>query len=87
MISCEKAAVICNKTQYNEASFMEKLKLRFHLFIMEKLKLRFHLFMCKNCSAFTKKNTKLTALCENAKLQSLSEQEKLRMKKKLQSKY
>jgi len=75
MISCEKAAVICNKTQYNEASFMEKLKLRFHL------------FMCKTCSAFTKKNTKLTALCENAKLQSLSEQEKLRMKKELQSKY
>ena len=27
MISCEKAAIICNKTQYNESSFWEKYKL------------------------------------------------------------
>ena len=71
MISCEKAAIICNKTQYNEATFLEKLKLRFHL------------FMCKTCSAFTKKNTQFTTLCEKANLQSLSEEEKLIMKRRL----
>ncbi len=75
MISCEKAAIICNKTQYREATFMEKLKLQFHLLI------------CKTCSAFTKKNTELTTLCEKANLQSLSEQEKLKMKEQLQRKY
>jgi len=74
MISCEKASQICNKTQYNEASFMEKMKLRFHL------------LMCKTCSAFTKQNTEFTTLCEKANLQGLSEQEKLKMKEQLQKK-
>lgn len=74
MISCDKAAIICNKTQYGEASTMDKLKLRFHLLI------------CKTCSAFTKKNTELTTLCEKANLHSLSEQEKLKMKDQLQRK-
>ncbi len=74
MISCDKAAIICNKTQYGEASFMDKLKLRFHL------------LMCKTCSAFTKKNTEFTTLCEKANLHSLSEQEKLKMKEQLQRK-
>lgn len=71
MISCDKAATICNKTQYREASFLEILKLRFHLFI------------CKHCSEATEQNTKLTTLCEKAKLQSLSDEEKLTMKEKL----
>ena len=74
MISCEKAAIICNKTQYEEASFIEKLKLRYHL------------FMCKTCSVFTKKNTEFTTLCEKANLQSLSEQDKIKMKEQLQDK-
>lgn len=71
MISCEKAAIICNKTQYEEASFMDKLKLRFHL------------FMCKTCSKFTKKNTELTSICEKANLHTLSEPEKIIMKEQL----
>ncbi len=74
MISCEKAAIICNKTQYKEASFIEKLKLQFHF------------LMCKTCSAFTKKNTEFTTLCEKANLQSLSEKEKLKMKELVQTK-
>lgn len=71
MISCKKAAIICNKTQYQEATFMETLKLRFHL------------LMCKTCSKFTKQNTELTTLCEKANLHSLSEHEKLKMKQQL----
>ncbi len=74
MISCEEAAIICNKSQYKEATFLEKMKLRFHL------------FMCKTCSAFTKKNTEFTTLCEKANLQSLSEMEKVKMKKELRDK-
>lgn len=71
MISCDKAATICDKTQYREATFLEILKLRFHL------------FMCKTCSKATEQNTKLTTLCDKAKLRSLSAQEKLAMKEKL----
>lgn len=75
MISCDKAAIICNKVQYKEATLIDKLKLRFHLMI------------CKTCSAFTKKNTELTTLCEKANLNSLSEQEKMRMKEELRNKF
>ncbi len=71
MISCEKAAIICNKTQYREATFMEKMKLRLHL------------FMCKTCSSFTSKNTQLTTLCEKAHLKGLTEKEKFEMKQEL----
>lgn len=71
MISCDKAALICNKTQYREASFLEILKLRYHL------------FRCERCSKATKQNTNLTSLCERAKLHSLSEDEKLQMKEQL----
>nr|WP_273569070.1 hypothetical protein [Maribacter sp. Hal144] len=71
MISCEKAALICNKTQYREATFMEKMKLRLHL------------FMCKACAGFSSKNAQLTTLCEKAHLKGLSEKEKLKMKQEL----
>jgi hypothetical protein len=74
MTSCEKAATICNKTQYREASFIEKMKLQFHL------------LMCKTCPDFSKQNSKLTALCDKANLKALSEQEKLKMKEQLQNK-
>lgn len=73
MISCEKAALICNKSQYKEASFLEIIKLRFHLAI------------CKTCASFSKKNADLTTLCEKASLKSLSESDKEAMKKRLES--
>ena len=71
MISCEEAAIICNKAQYKEAKFLEILKLKFHVLI------------CLTCSKYTKKNTKLTSLCEQAHLKALTEKEKLEMKEKL----
>ena len=71
MISCEKAALICNKAQYKEASFNDKLKLKFHI------------FLCKTCAGFTKKNTQFTSLCDKAKLRSLSEQDKAKMRQEL----
>ena len=74
MISCEKAALICNKTQYREATFLEKVKLRFHL------------FMCKGCASFAKQNAQLTSVCEKADLHVLSEAQKGQMKEQLQHK-
>ena len=75
MISCEKAAIICHKTQYREATFMEQIKLKFHV------------FMCKNCPEFVARNTKLTTLCQKADLQSLTEAEKHEMKKYLKENF
>ena len=68
MISCEKAAKICDKAQYKEAS------------IWEKIKLKFHLLMCNNCAKHSLKNKKLTSLCKQAKLVVLSEEDKKKMK-------
>ena len=74
MISCDEAKIICNKTQYKESTFMERLKLKLHL------------FMCNACAKFTKQNTELTVLCEKAHLQSLSAKEKKKMKGQLEEK-
>ncbi len=71
MISCEKAALICNKIQYREATFMEKMKLKFHL------------LLCKNCPEFSRRNTQLTTLCQKAHLKSLTQKDKRRMKQLL----
>lgn len=75
MISCEEAALISSKKQYKEATFWERVNLRFHLVV------------CEVCSKFTKKNAQLTHLCEKSKLYSLTEEEKLRMKHELQNKF
>jgi len=72
MISCEKAADFCNKKQYNEATWVQRMQLSFHLLI------------CKACAGFSSKNTQLTELCSKAKYKSLPEAEKQQMKARLQ---
>lgn len=49
-ISCKEAATICNKAQYGEATFLEKIKLRWHLLI------------CKICALYSKQNHTLTSI-------------------------
>ena len=67
-ISCDKAAEICTKSQYEEASSWQILKLKFHL------------FFCKNCAKFSAKNATLTGLCESADLKTLDLETKEAMK-------
>lgn len=69
-----RAAIICNKAQYNEASLWERIQLRFYLIFF------------KECGEYTKKNTQLSSLCEKATLQALSASEKEEMKKNLEKK-
>ncbi len=69
MISCEKAKHLCDKSQYNESSLWERIKLSIHL------------YTCKVCSKYSKKNSKLTSLCEQANMFNLSEADKAEMKK------
>ncbi|MEX0275588.1 MAG: hypothetical protein AB3N16_14540 [Flavobacteriaceae bacterium] len=71
MINCEEAAHICTKSQYSEASFLEKIKLKLHW------------AMCKTCKGFSKKNARLTKLCEQAEMHSLSDSEKKAIKEKV----
>lgn len=61
---CEEAASYCNKVEYREASFKEKIKLRLHL------------FFCEPCKEYNHKNHKLTQLFEKANLQTCTEEEK-----------
>lgn len=47
-INCNEATLICDKTQYNEAGFWERIKLSIHL------------LTCKYCKVYTKQNAIIT---------------------------
>ena len=52
-IKCDDATLICDKTQYNEASFWERMKLSFHL------------MTCKHCKVYTEQNNLVTKVIEH----------------------
>ena len=58
-LECHQANHICDKNQYKEANFWEKVRLTIHL------------IYCRACRAYTSKNTKLTKLVNNPKVQTL----------------
>ena len=43
-INCDEATTICDKSQYGEASLLERIRLTLHL------------ALCKDCKKYTKKN-------------------------------
>ena len=49
-ITCNDAALICNKSQYKESSFLEKVKLNLHI------------ISCKVCKQFVKQNSLLSKI-------------------------
>lgn len=49
-MNCDEATTICDKNQYGEASFIEKIRLTFHL------------VFCKYCKDYTKQNNIMTKL-------------------------
>lgn len=49
-ITCDEATTICDKNQYGEASFFDKIKLNIHF------------IGCKICALYTKQNAKLTKI-------------------------
>ena len=63
-LKCEDAASYCNKAEYKEASFSDKVKLKVHL------------FFCKPCKDYNHKNHKLSQLIKKADLKSCTEEEK-----------
>ncbi len=61
---CSEAGHTCDKKQYNEASFWEKVKLNIHL------------IYCRACKKYTSNNTKLTEMMNNSELEFLKASEK-----------
>jgi hypothetical protein len=71
-INCDKASHICDKSQYQEASSLDIIKLKFH-----------HVF-CKVCRYHSKKNCLLTSLLKKTDLHILDQKSKADMENKLQ---
>ncbi|MCH7783876.1 MAG: hypothetical protein IIB06_00445 [Bacteroidetes bacterium] len=63
-IDCNKAAYICDKSQYKEASFWEKIRLSLHN------------IYCNFCKKHSLRNKKLTKVLKNFKLKSINSSEK-----------
>ena len=67
-LKCEEANHVCDKNQYKEASFKEKLKLIIHV------------LYCNACRKYSLFNTKLTRLVKNSEMEAIGEAEKYKMK-------
>ena len=48
MITCDEAATICDKRQYKEAAFLERIRLTLHVLI------------CEGCTLYVKQNRKMS---------------------------
>ncbi len=70
-LNCDKAVNVCDKSQYNEASFIEKLLLKLHI------------LLCKLCRGHVKRNVKLTKAIKSSKIKTLATEEKQQLKNKL----
>ena len=79
MISCDEATAICDKNQYGEASFWDKIKLNLHL------------LMCKHCRGYSKQNHLITKIVgkylhAHDGPKHLTVKEKMELEKKLNEK-
>ena len=68
LISCEEANHNCDKSQYKEASFWEKLKLNIHL------------IYCRACRKYSARNTKLSKLVRKDDVECMNDKEKASLK-------
>jgi hypothetical protein len=78
-LNCDEATTICDKNQYGEASFWEKVKLNIHV------------FLCKKCGMYSKQNYIMTrcydlkAENEKATDHRLKKEEKDHMQEQLEN--
>lgn len=68
-IPCTEANHVCDKTQYKESSFWEKMKLNIHL------------IYCRACRHYTKNNRKLSVLIKKSKVTCMDKKDKINLKK------
>ncbi len=69
VIPCNEANHVCDKSQYKESSFLEKVKLNLHL------------LYCKACRKYSKNNSKLSSLVKNSKITCMNKNDKECLKK------
>jgi len=72
-ISCEEAHHICDKSQYNEATLWERIKLTIRL------------SWCRVSRTYTKKNRALTKAVKTSELNGLNTDELQQLKSKFES--
>lgn len=71
-LNCDEANSICDKSQYNEASFFEKIKLTIHL------------IYCSACRLYSKNNAKLTNCIGKSQVKCIDESKKNEIKQKIE---
>lgn len=71
-LKCNEAAHLCDKSQYKEVDFWDKLTLKMHL------------VMCTVCRKHSKQNVKLTHTISSANIKTLCQEDKDRLKTKLE---
>lgn len=69
-INCHEGKMLCDKNQYNETTFWEKIKLNWYLMV------------CSECRSYTANNNKLTKAIKNPKVHCVSNQEKNALKER-----
>ncbi|WP_066221260.1 hypothetical protein [Formosa haliotis] len=67
-LSCEEAAEICDRSQYEESTTWERIKLRLHV------------FFCGFCKEHAQKNHKLTDTIKSSNIVCLDAKSKAEMK-------
>lgn len=71
-LKCEEAAHVCDKSQYKEARFSEKLLFKVHI------------LMCSFCRKYSSRNTKLTNVINTSALKTLTLEQKIKLKERLE---
>lgn len=69
--SCQDIALYSDKLQYNEASFLEKIKLKIHI------------LYCEHCRKYNHKNSLLTQLIQKKEYETLKMKDLNEIKEKL----
>lgn len=72
-LTCAEAADVCTRAEYEEAGFIERLKLKIHL------------FFCRTCSKYNQNNKKLTSLLKKAEIKPCSSHEKNVFREKIKN--
>ncbi|MBV1924177.1 MAG: hypothetical protein KUG68_09135 [Flavobacteriaceae bacterium] len=70
-MKCKDANHVCDKSQYKESSFWEKVKLNFHL------------IYCRACRKYSSNNGKLTDIMNESKIETINTSDKDKMKEQL----
>lgn len=71
-LECHEANHLCDKNQYKEATFWEKVKLNIHL------------IYCRACRKYTARNNRLTKVVKSPEVHSVSPTDKSVLKERIQ---